>query len=133
MLAEHNRASLLCSPACHSHAGGLQGIGDDTESVVSSSATIAESEAGYLPVFFDPRPLLNLQLTDQMPSLCPITDMKVGHLLAGDALSKAAAVLAQTSVAGGQPAGRGDPADLLPVRQGLAQLPARAQAWPGCG
>ena len=55
----------------------LQGIGDDAESVVSSSATIAESEAGYLPVFFEPRPLLNLQLTDNMPSLCPTTDMKV--------------------------------------------------------
>ena len=55
-----------------------QGIGDDAESVVSSSATIAESEAGYLPVFFEPRPLVNLQLVDQMPSLSPITDMKVG-------------------------------------------------------
>ena len=55
----------------------LQGIGDDPDSVVSSSATIAESEAGYLPVFFEPRPLLNLQLVDQMPSLGPITDMKV--------------------------------------------------------
>ena len=45
--------------------------------MVSSSATIAESEAGYLPVFFEPRPLLNLQMVDQMPSLSPITDMKV--------------------------------------------------------
>ena len=58
-----------------------QGIGDDAESVVSSSATIAESEAGYLPVFFEPRPLLNLQLVDQMPSLSPITDMKVSPAL----------------------------------------------------
>ena len=55
-----------------------QSIGDDSESVESSSATITESEQGFMPVYFDPRPLKNLQLVDELESLAPVTDMKVG-------------------------------------------------------
>ena len=37
-----------------------------------------ETEDGFQPVFFDPRPLKNLMLVDESSSLAPITDMKVG-------------------------------------------------------
>ena len=76
-LGPNTMTSALCMLQRLTARALPQGIGDDAESVVSSSATIAESEAGYLPVFFEPRPLVNLQLVDQMPSLSPITDMKV--------------------------------------------------------
>lgn len=46
----------------------------------SSSGTVL-TEEGYQPVFFDPRPLKNLLPIDEMESLAPITDMKVGRLL----------------------------------------------------
>lgn len=39
------------------------------------------TEAGYKPVFFKPRPLRNLLLVDESPSLMPLTDMKVANLL----------------------------------------------------
>lgn len=58
---------------------GLQGIGDDAESVESSSATITESEQGFMPVYFEPRPLKNLQLVDELESLAPVMDMKASH------------------------------------------------------
>jgi hypothetical protein len=32
-----------------------------------------QSEEGYAPVFFSPRPLKNLVLVDEMPSLMPLT------------------------------------------------------------
>ncbi len=54
-----------------------QGTGEDDEDVVSSASTLVHSEDGFQPVFFDPRPLKNLLLVDEMPSLMPITDMKV--------------------------------------------------------
>ena len=54
-----------------------QGTGEDDDDVESSSATLVQTEDGYQPVFFDPRPLKNLLLADEMPSLMPITDMKV--------------------------------------------------------
>ena len=44
----------------------------------SSSATLVQTEDGFQPVFFEPRPLKNLLLVDEMSSLMPITDMKVG-------------------------------------------------------
>jgi splicing factor 3B subunit 3 len=40
-----------------------------------------QSDEGYAPVFFTPRPLKNLVLVDEMPSLMPLTDMKVANLL----------------------------------------------------
>ena len=42
-----------------------------------------ETEDGFQPVFFDPRPLKNLLLIDETSSLMPITDMKVGRARAG--------------------------------------------------
>ena len=35
-----------------------------------------QTEEGYQPVFFDPRPLKNLLLIDEMESLSPIMDLK---------------------------------------------------------
>jgi len=40
-----------------------------------------ETEEGYQPVFFDPRPLTNLELLDRLESLAPILDMKVGGVV----------------------------------------------------
>lgn len=59
----------------------VQGTGEDEEDVESSSATLVQSDEGYAPVFFTPRPLKNLVLVDEMPSLMPLTDMKVANLL----------------------------------------------------
>lgn len=59
----------------------LQGTGEDDDDVESSSATLVETEEGYQPVFFEPRPLRNLLLIDEMASLMPITDLKVANLL----------------------------------------------------
>lgn len=36
-----------------------------------------QTEDGFQPVFFEPRPLRNLLLIDEMASLMPLTDMKV--------------------------------------------------------
>ena len=52
-----------------------QGIGDDAD-VESSSAATVQTEEGYQPVFFDPRPLKNLAPIDEMESLSPIMDLK---------------------------------------------------------
>lgn len=54
----------------------LQSI-DDKDGVESSSDTITESEQGFMPVYFEPRALRNLQPVDQPDSLAPIIDMKV--------------------------------------------------------
>lgn len=43
----------------------------------ASSASLVATEDGYAPVFFTPRPLRNLVLVDELPSLMPLTDMKV--------------------------------------------------------
>ena len=59
------------------------GIGDD-ESVESSSATLMETEEGFEPVFFDPRPLANLYPIDNIDSLCPILDMQAHNLTEED-------------------------------------------------
>lgn len=54
-----------------------QGIGDDDETVASSSKDLMETDEGFQPVFFEPRGLHNLGLVDELESLCPLTDMKV--------------------------------------------------------
>eukprot|EP00877_Chromochloris_zofingiensis_P000800 jgi/Chrzof1/10720/Cz05g09290.t1 len=58
------------------------GTGEDEDDVESSSATLVQTEEGFQPVFFTPRPLKNLLLIDELPSLMPITDMKVANLTA---------------------------------------------------
>ncbi|KAF6255086.1 CPSF A subunit region-domain-containing protein [Scenedesmus sp. NREL 46B-D3] len=57
------------------------GTGEDDDDVEASSASLVQSEEGYAPVFFSPRPLKNLVLVDEMPSLMPLTDIKVANLL----------------------------------------------------
>lgn len=54
----------------------LQSIGDDDDTVESSSAEIMQTEEGFAPVFFDPRPLTNLVLIDELESLSPVLDMQ---------------------------------------------------------
>ena len=44
----------------------------------SSSKEIMQTEEGFAPVFFDPRPLTNLLLIDELESLSPVVDMQVG-------------------------------------------------------
>eukprot|EP00884_Botryococcus_braunii_P014213 jgi/Botrbrau1/22793/Bobra.0132s0119.1 len=40
-----------------------------------------ETEDGYAPVFFEPRPLQNLSLVDEMSSLCPLIACQAANLL----------------------------------------------------
>lgn len=56
----------------------LQGTGEDEDDVESSSRTLEQTEEGFQPVFFSPRPLRNLAIIDEMPGMAPVTDMKVG-------------------------------------------------------
>nr|CAD1827478.1 unnamed protein product [Ananas comosus var. bracteatus] len=57
----------------------FKAIGDG-EDVESSSATLMETEEGFQPVFFQPRPLRNLLKIEHMESLMPIMDMRVVNL-----------------------------------------------------
>ena len=76
----------------------VQSIGEDKESVESSSATITESEQGFMPVYFEPRPLKNLQIVDELESLCPITDMKVQAEICSSMLMHRAHTFCQIAV-----------------------------------
>lgn len=81
----HHSPSLLTahrSPLTTHHICSTQGTGEDEDDVESSSATLVQTEEGFQPVFFTPRPLKNLLLIDELPSLMPITDMKVANLTA---------------------------------------------------
>ena len=55
----------------------LQSIGDGDDTVESSSAELMQTAEGFAPVFFDPRPLTNLLLIDELDSLSPVLDMQV--------------------------------------------------------
>ena len=59
----------------------MQSIGDGDDTVESSSAEIMQTEEGFAPVFFDPRPLTNLLLIDELESLSPVLDMQVSPQL----------------------------------------------------
>lgn len=59
----------------------FQSIGDGDDTVESSSKEIMQTEEGFAPVFFDPRPLTNLLLIDELESLSPVLDMQVANLL----------------------------------------------------
>ena len=54
-------------------------IGRDAD-VESSSATLMETEEGFQPVFFQPRPLKNLIRIDEIESLMPVMDMRIANL-----------------------------------------------------
>jgi hypothetical protein len=71
----HSRVSLNLSKTNSLHCPTLtpQGTGEDEDDVEASSASLVQSEEGYAPVFFSPRPLKNLVLVDEMPSLMPLT------------------------------------------------------------
>ena len=65
-----------CVSQVTDHGSLLQSIGDDDDTVESSSAEIMQTEEGFAPVFFDPRPLTNLVLIDELESLSPVLDMQ---------------------------------------------------------
>uniref|UniRef100_A0A7S3VLT8 DNA damage-binding protein 1 n=1 Tax=Dunaliella tertiolecta TaxID=3047 RepID=A0A7S3VLT8_DUNTE len=95
------------------------GTGEDEEDVESSSATLVQTEEGFQPVFFDPRPLKNLLLVDELPSLMPILDMKVANLL-GEEIPQIYALT-----------GRGPRSALAVLRPGLAVTELAASPLPG--
>jgi hypothetical protein len=68
---------MHCLPSLPTTAA-LQGTGEDEDDVEASSASLVQSEEGYAPVFFSPRPLKNLVLVDEVPSLMPLTGEAVG-------------------------------------------------------
>lgn len=133
----------------------FQGIGeDDDEAVEASSLSLTETEEGFQPVFFDPRPLRNLRMVDEIESLSPITDFKV-HILVlppaepvtsrmPDGLMCAPETTPPTNrqdsftqsalggPAGGQPAEGGDTAAVRHVRAWRTVNASRAAAGP-CG
>jgi hypothetical protein len=64
-------------PTAHVTCDALQSIGDDDDAVEASSSELTETQEGFQPVFFDPRPLRNLRLVDEVDSMSPIMDFKV--------------------------------------------------------
>jgi splicing factor 3B subunit 3 len=69
------RAGFLFSASEWGNHGFFQftGVGEGGDDAEASSATLVETEEGFAPVFFDPRPLRNLLLLDDVLSLSPIT------------------------------------------------------------
>ncbi|GAB4816845.1 hypothetical protein N2152v2_003891 [Parachlorella kessleri] len=96
----------------------FQALGDD-DAVEASSSTLMETEEGFQPVFFEPRPLANLELIDRMESLCPILDMKVANLL-GEEIPQIYAAC-----------GRGARSTLRVLRPGLAVTEMAVSPLPG--
>ncbi|KAK9814939.1 hypothetical protein WJX73_002520 [Symbiochloris irregularis] len=92
---------------------------DDKDGVESSSDTITESEQGFMPVYFEPRALRNLQPVDQPDSLAPITDMKVANL-ANEEIPQIYAVC-----------GQGPRSSLRVLRPGLAIAEMAVSPLPG--
>lgn len=68
----------MTSQPDHFSCDFMQSIGDDDDAVEASSAELMETQEGFQPVFFDPRPLQNLRLVDEVESMSPIMDFKVG-------------------------------------------------------
>ncbi|KXZ43846.1 hypothetical protein GPECTOR_79g125 [Gonium pectorale] len=95
------------------------GTGEDDDDVESSSAALVQTEEGFQPVFFEPRPLKNLLLIDEMASLMPITDMKVANLL-NEEIPQIYAL-----------SGRGPRASLSVLRPGLAVTELAVSPLPG--
>jgi splicing factor 3B subunit 3 len=92
---------------------------DDDEGVESSSSTLMETEEGYQPVFFDPRPLRNLEPLDRLDSLAAVLDMKVANL-AGEEIPQIYAAC-----------GRGARSSLRVLRPGLAVTEMAVSPLPG--
>ena len=96
----------------------FQGIGDDDD-VESSSATLVETEEGYQPVFFDPRPLRNLACVDEIESLCPVLDLQC-HNLTGEETPQLYALC-----------GAGARSSLKVLRRGVALTEMAVSPLPG--
>jgi splicing factor 3B subunit 3 len=58
----------------------FEGIGDG-EDCESSSLALSETEEGFMPVYFRPRPLKNLVPIDDVDSLSPVVTMQAHNLL----------------------------------------------------
>lgn len=111
---------LFCASETGNHTlYQFVGTGEDEEDVEASSATLVQSDEGYAPVFFTPRPLKNLVLVDEMPSLMPLTDMKVANLL-GEEIPQIYALT-----------GRGPRSALAILRPGLALSELAVSPLPG--
>ncbi|GBF95175.1 splicing factor 3B subunit 3-like [Raphidocelis subcapitata] len=95
------------------------GTGEDEDDVESSSAALEVTDEGYRPVFFRPRPLRNLLLVDEAPSLMPLTDMRVANLL-GEEIPQ---IYCTT--------GRGPRSTLSVLRPGLAVTELAVSPLPG--
>ncbi|MEW5303982.1 MAG: hypothetical protein WDW36_006625 [Sanguina aurantia] len=95
------------------------GTGEDEDDVESSSSTLVQTEDGYQAVFFDPRPLKNLLLIDEVTSLMPITDLKVANLLNEEIPQLYAAC------------GRGPRSTLALLRPGMTVMELAVSPLPG--
>ena len=58
----------------------FQGIGDNEGEIEAKASSLVEGGDGYEPVCFEPRPLKNLLLIDEMDSLSPVCDMEISNL-----------------------------------------------------
>ncbi|KAK9916752.1 hypothetical protein WJX75_006568 [Coccomyxa subellipsoidea] len=94
-------------------------IGDDDDAVEASSSELTETQEGFQPVFFDPRPLRNLRLVDEVDSMSPIMDFKVANLLKEE--------IPQLYVM----CGRGARSTLRVLRPGLAATEIAVSPLPG--
>ena len=95
------------------------GRGDKGENEEESDED-EDMEAGFLPVFFDPRhPAVNLEVIDRVESLAPILDMKVANLLGEE--------IPQIFTA----CGRGPLSTLRMLRPGLAVTEMASSVLPG--
>lgn len=111
---------LFAASECGSHAlYQFVGTGEDDERVESSSSGLVQTEEGFQPVFFDPQPLANLVLIDEVNSLMPITDMKVANLL-GEEIPQIYALC-----------GKGARSALAVLRPGLAVTELAVSPLPG--
>jgi splicing factor 3B subunit 3 len=93
----------------------FQGIGDDDETPFSSASKNAEQF-----VYFQPRQLVNLLMVDEMESLCPVTDMKVGKLAPNEQTPQIYTLC-----------GRGPRSTLRVLRHGLAVQEMAVSELPG--
>eukprot|EP00238_Polyblepharides_amylifera_P001957 CAMPEP_0196584476 /NCGR_PEP_ID=MMETSP1081-20130531/47156_1 /TAXON_ID=36882 /ORGANISM="Pyramimonas amylifera, Strain CCMP720" /LENGTH=1211 /DNA_ID=CAMNT_0041905687 /DNA_START=221 /DNA_END=3856 /DNA_ORIENTATION=- len=97
----------------------FQGIGDGEDDVESSSLTLMETEEGFQPVFFEPRPLRNLTPIDDMPSISPVMDLQAASVGAEETPALLAAC------------GRGPRSSLRVLRQGVSLTEMAVSPLPG--
>jgi splicing factor 3B subunit 3 len=112
------RTGFLFAAAEGGNHGLYQFVGtgdDDDEAHAESRASTTRraggggEDGGYAPVFLRPRPLRNLALVDELSSLAPLVDMKVG-LMAGGAAAVGGSGDGGQDPAAAQAAAADDPA-----------------------